>query len=677
MFAGEIPNEIGNLRNLEVLGVQSSNLAGLIPASIFNISTLKELAVTDNDLLGSLPSSIDLGLPNLERLFLGENNFSGTIPSSLTNISELSVLDFGFNSFSGLIPTTFGNLRSLKLLSLAGNVLTSPTPDLSFLSSLTSCRNLEIIYLSENPINGILPSSIGNFSISMKSLSMESCNISGGIPKELGNINNLSVIRLGNNELTGTIPVTLGRLQKLQGLYLQNNKLEGSIPEDLCHLYRLANLYLGDNKLSGRLPACLGNLTSLRDLSLGSNALTSIIPSTLWNLKDILRFNLSSNSLNGSLLPDIGNLKVVIEMDLSLNALLGVIPVTIGGLQGLQLLSLRYNRLQGPIPESFGGLKSLNFVDMSNNNLSGTIPKSMEALSYLKHLNLSFNQLEGEIPTRGPFITFSAESFLGNQALCGSPKLQVSPCKTRSHPRSRTTVVLLIVLPLVSALTMIVVLTAKLVRRRRRRRRRQKGSTRPYDDANMYPQATWRRISYQDLLRATDGFSENKLLGMGSFGSVYKGVLPDGMEIAAKVFHMEFDGSLESFHAECKVMGSIRHRNLVKIISSCSNNDFKALVLEYMSNGSLEKCLYSDNYFLDILQRLKIMIDVASALEYLHFGYSTPIVHCDIKPSNVLLNESMVGHLSDFGIAKILGKEESMRQTKTLGTIGYMAPGSC
>lgn len=148
------------------------------------------------------------------------------------------------------------------------------------------------------------------------------------------------------------------------------------------------------------------------------------------------------------------------------------------------------------------------------------------------------------------------------------------------------------------------------------------------------------------------------------------------MEIAAKVFHMEFDGSLESFHAECKVMGSIRHRNLVKIISSCSNNDFKGQYWSTCGTGA-QKCLYSDNYFLDILQRLKIMIDVASALEYLHFGYSTPIVHCDIKPSNVLLNESMIGHLSDFGIAKILGKEESMRQTKTLGTIGYMAPGSC
>ena len=94
-----------------------------------------------------------------------------------------------------------------------------------------------------------------------------------------------------------------------------------------------------------------------------------------------------------------------------------------------------------------------------------------------------------------------------------------------------------------------------------------------------------------------------------------------------------------------------------------------------MPNGSLEKCLYSDEYFLDILQRLNILIDVASAVEYLHFGYSVPVVHCDIKPSNVLLDQSMVGHLSDFGITKLLGEEDSMTQTQTLATIGYMAPG--
>ena len=123
-------------------------------------------------------------------------------------------------------------------------------------------------------------------------------------------------------------------------------------------------------------------------------------------------------------------------------------------------------------------------------------------------------------------------------------------------------------------------------------------------------------------------------------------------------------------------MKSIRHRNLVKIISSCSNEDFRALVLEYMTNGRLEKVLYLSNCILDSLQRLNIMIDVASALEYLHFGYSTPIIHCDLKPHNILLDDNMVAHLSDFGIAKLLtGEDQSMTQTQTLATIGYLAPG--
>nr|XP_027096859.1 receptor kinase-like protein Xa21 isoform X2 [Coffea arabica] len=143
---------------------------------------------------------------------------------------------------------------------------------------------------------------------------------------------------------------------------------------------------------------------------------------------------------------------------------------------------------------------------------------------------------------------------------------------------------------------------------------------------------------------------------------------------AIKVFDLQLECAFKSFDRECEVLSCLRHRNLTKVISACSSPDFKALVLEYMPNGCLEKWLHSNPHFLNIKQRLDVMIDVACGLDYLHYGYSTPIVHCDLKPSNILLDQDMVGHVCDFGIAKLLGDEESVVQTKTLGTFGYIAP---
>ncbi|KAK2662055.1 hypothetical protein Ddye_000629 [Dipteronia dyeriana] len=666
---GEIPHEIGNLLNLEALALADNYLVGVIPAPIFNISTLNMLALGNNTLSGSLPSSNVLGLPNLESLELPFNNFSGTFPSFITNSSKLKYLEMGGNSFSGFIPNTLGNsLTNLEWLGLAFNYFTSSTPDLSFLNSFSNSKNLRAVVLSANPLNGFLPGSIGNLSISLESIYIKSCNISGSIPKEIGNLKNLMMLDLSRNELTGSIPSTLKNLKNLQGLSLEYNKLEGFIIDDLCHLDNLVELYMESNKLSGAIPACLGYLATLRLLLLGSNRLTSVIPSSLWKLTGILHLNLSSNSLSGTLPLDFGNIKVVIDVDLSKNHLTGDIPATIGGLQDLQILSLRYNSFQGSIPESFGGLTSLEFLDLSNNNLSGVIPSALEALKYLNYLNLSFNQLEGRIPTQGPFANFSGNSFMKNHALCGLPEQQVPSCKRSTHPRSRINLVLAISLPLTFIVFLTLVIVLSVCRKRR--------SIQPPNnsDIDVSRRAIWRRISRQELVRATNGFSESNLLGKGSFGSVFKGRFLDGMEIAVKVFHMQFERSLKSFDVECEVMSGIRHRNLVKIISCCTTEDFKSLVLEYMPNGSLEKCLYSNECILDLSQRLNIMIDVASALEYLHLDYSIPVVHCDVKPSNVLLDQSMVAHLSDFGIAKLLGEEESMIQTQTLATIGYMAP---
>ncbi|XWS10102.1 hypothetical protein CRYUN_Cryun39dG0046900 [Craigia yunnanensis] len=673
-FKGQIPLQFCNLPKLEYLILANNSIFGIIPPRIFNSSTVRIIDISQNLFSGYLPSTIGLWLPKLEFLELGGNKLSGSIPATISNASRLTTLGFEGNSFSGYIPIDLGNLRDLQWFNLAHNNLAS-TPSsskLSFLSSLANCKHLRLLAFDRNPlINGKLPISIGNLSV--QEFIAYDCNIKGSIPGEIGNLSNLIHLDLDNNKFIGYIPTTIGRLRNSQSLSLQGNKLEGSFPTELCNLKSLGFLYLSDNKLAGPIPACLGDLVSLRYLFLGSNKFANSIPSTLTRLTDILQVNLSYNYLRGSLPIDIGKWKVVTSIDFSQNQLSGEILRSIGDLVDLTYLSLSANRFQGSIPESFGSLIGLQVLDLSRNNFSSTIPKSLGKLLYLSYFNVSFNRLQGEIPDEGSFANYSIQSFMGNKALCVTPRLRLPlpPCKANSfgkHSKKSIQLVEYILLPVGST---IFVLALILIFSRRQKR---STNDMPIDQESLQALTEWRRISYHELHQATDGFCNSKLLGVGSFGSVYQGTLLDGLSIAVKVFNLELEGAFKSFDIECEVLRNISHRNLVKIISSCSNIDFKALVLEFMPSGSMEKWLYSHNHFLDILHRLNILIDVASGLEYLHHGYTTPVIHCDLKPSNVLLDEHMVAHLGDFGIAKLLGKEDSTIHTMTLATIGYMAP---
>ncbi|XP_052883494.1 receptor kinase-like protein Xa21 [Gossypium arboreum] len=334
-------------------------------------------------------------LSNLEELYLWGNTLSGSIPDSISNASKLRILELELNLFSGLIPNALGNLKSLEILSLWSNNLTTKTSihESSFFKSLENCSYLRFLLLSSNPLNCVLPTSLSNLSKSLEEFK--------------------------NNR----------KVKKIQLLDFTGNKLQGPIPHELCGLKRLYGLSLAANELDGPLPACLGDLISLRKVDLSSNKLHSSIPFSFWSLKDILEVNLSSNHFNGSLPFDIGKLKVITNLDLSRNFFSSDIPPTFGSLQDLQVLLLSHNRLQGPIPESLDDMLSLKVLDLSNNNISGFIPKSLERLSYLKIFDVSFNILEGEIPNSGCFVNFTAKSFMNNYALCGSPRLQVQPCK--------------------------------------------------------------------------------------------------------------------------------------------------------------------------------------------------------------------------------------------------------
>nr|XP_009766970.1 PREDICTED: probable LRR receptor-like serine/threonine-protein kinase At3g47570 isoform X1 [Nicotiana sylvestris] len=660
-LTGVIPEEIGNLHKLETLYLQFNELSGSIPEELFNISTLREMSLGFNNLSGSLPSASSYWQTNLHLLHLGGNIIDGVIPSSISNSSDLKGLILNNNKFSGPIPNSLGDLRQLKLLKLFENNLSSP--HLSILTSLANCRSLKEIVISDNPLNGVLPDSIGNLSSSLERFYLYRSEIRGQIPLGIGNLSNLNILSLYGNDLTGSVPRTLCDLQNLQVLALKQNWLSGLLPECLCKLPELGVVSLSYNQISSPIPYCIGNTTSLRNIYLHSNRLTNI-PMSLWSLEDLVELDLSNNSLVGSLPPEFGNLDAIILVDLSRNHLSGSIPTTVGDLLKLIYLSLAFNELQGSIPESLGKMISLESMNLSNNILSGMIPKSLEALRYLKDFNVSFNRLEGEIPSKGPFLNFPSQSFMGNEELCGG--FLFRPCKARSGLHSRRSRFLLIVLvPLVVSVMGLGSIVVFMFRRRRNV---------PTQVESLPATTILARISYIEIERATQGFDQCNLLGYGGFGSVYKGIFANGMVLAIKVFNLQIEGAFKSFDTECEVLRNLRHRNLTKVISSCTNMDFKALLLEYMPNGSLEQWLHSDDYYLNMIQRLDIMIDVASALEYLHHDYATVVVHGDLKPSNVLLDERLVGHVSDFGLTKLLGEGESIAHTNTLATMGYIAP---
>ncbi|VAH41263.1 unnamed protein product [Triticum turgidum subsp. durum] len=199
---------------------------------------------------------------------------------------------------------------------------------------------------------------------------------------------------------------------------------------------------------------------------------------------------------------------------------------------------------------------------------------------------------------------------------------------------------------------------------------------------------TLKKISYGDILTATNWFSSVHTISSTCTGSVYVGRFKsDRSLVAIKVFNLNEPGGYGSYFTECEVLRSTRHRNIMRPMTLCStldskNHEFKALVFKFMVDGSLDRWLHSEQHnvipdrVLSFGQRICIATDVASALDYVHNQLTPPLIHCDLKPHNVLLDDNMTARLSDFGSAKFLLPGQVIRKSlvDVGGTIGYIAP---
>ncbi|XP_050227222.1 G-type lectin S-receptor-like serine/threonine-protein kinase SD2-5 [Mercurialis annua] len=179
------------------------------------------------------------------------------------------------------------------------------------------------------------------------------------------------------------------------------------------------------------------------------------------------------------------------------------------------------------------------------------------------------------------------------------------------------------------------------------------------------------RFSYDDLKASTDNFS--KVLGEGGFGTVFQGNLADGTIIAVK--RLNGLGQVrKSFLAEVESIGSIHHVNLVRLLGFCADKSHRLLVYEFMYNGSLDKWIFHSPQDLDWQQRKKIILDIAKGLTYLHEDCTQKIIHLDIKPQNILLDQKFNAKISDFGLSKLIDRDQSKVVTTMRGTPGYLAP---
>ncbi|KAL2924939.1 LRR receptor-like serine/threonine-protein kinase FLS2 [Bienertia sinuspersici] len=610
---------------------------------------------------------------------VANNSMSGNIPDDIFDCLSLETLDLGRNNFSGPLKPSIGKMSNLRRLQLHSNSFTGEIPP-----EIGNLSRLFTVQIDRNRLSGKVPRELSKLSL-LQDLSLHDNALEGEIPEELFKLERLTILELQNNQFDGVISDFFSKLELLSTLNLSGNKFQGFIPRNMTKLTHLTLLDLSHNSLSGAIPGLfLASMKGLQSyLNLSNNSLSEKILEDIGMLEMVQSIDLSSNNFSGQVPATLKGCRNLLSLDLSVNQLSSNLQEeTFDGSNPLTSINLSRNQITGQIPASMAKLTLLNSLDLSQNKIGEKIPEKLGELSSLKFLNLSYNHLEGAITQSGVLRNIPASSYAGNKGLCGTNFLGSCTEKNNSNTLHRKT--LLILIPLLCSALLLIAVVALLYKMKCRKSRRNKEVETPELDNNAAA-LTLRRFDSKEIETATDYFSENRILGNSNLSTVYQGRFVDGQIVAIKRLNLvQFaEESNKSFYREAKILSQLRHRNLVKVIGyAWESRKLKALVLEYMENDNLEKIIHDplvDHSKWTISNRIKVFISISKGLAYLHSSYDFPIIHCDLKPSNILLDGDWEAHVSDFGTARMLGVHLPSGHSSTTasafkGTIGYIAP---
>ncbi|PNX93695.1 LRR receptor-like kinase resistance protein, partial [Trifolium pratense] len=665
-FVGRIPDEIGNCSSLKILDLSLNYFSGGIPESLGKLSNLEELMLSNNNVSGSIPASVS-NLTNLIQLQLDTNEISGLIPVEIGKLTKLTVFFAWQNKLEGRIPSELGDCLSLEALDLSYNKLSDSLP-----SGLFKLQNLTKLLLISNDISGFIPPEIGNCS-SLIRLRLLDNRISGEIPREIGFLNSLSFLDLSENRLSGSVPLEIGKCKELQMLNLSNNSLSGDLHGFLSSLTMLEVLDVSMNNFSGEVPMSIGELTSLLRVILSKNSFSGLIPSTLGKCSGIQLLDLSSNMFSGSIPRELFQIEALdIALNLSHNALSGVIPVEISALNKLSVLDLSHNMFEGDLT-AFSGLENL------------------------VSLNISYNKFTGYLPDNKLFHLLAATDLVGNQGLCPNGHdscfiENAAMTKMLNRSNSKRSEMIKVAIGLLSFLSVAMTIFGVVTVFRARKIVRDDNDSEMGGGGDSWP---WQFTPFQKVNFCVEQILkclvESNVIGKGCSGIVYRAEMENGDVIAVKRLwptttaarstarydHSQSDKlAVNGGVPEVKTLGSIRHKNIVRFLGCCWNRNTRLLMYDYMPNGSLGSLLHEGNdNCLDWHIRFKIILGSAQGLAYLHHDCAPPIVHRDIKANNILIGLEFEPYIADFGLAKLVDDGDFARSSSTLaGSYGYIAP---
>ncbi|KAF5738437.1 leucine-rich repeat receptor-like protein kinase [Tripterygium wilfordii] len=674
-FTGIIPSELGNLAELTFLALNTNNLTGGIPPSLGKLSNLVWLDLAENQLTGPLPVSTNT-TPGLDQLHkakhfhFNKNQLSSSIPALLfSSDMELIHVLFDSNQLTGRIPATIGLVQTLEVLRLDRNSLSGAIP-----STISDLTNINELHLAQNELSGTLP--------------------------DLSTMTALNYLDLSNNSfLASEAPAWFTSLPSLNTLIMEYSSLQGSVPPELLTFPMMQVVKLRNNAFNGSLTIGGANFSSqlqlvdLENNQISSVTLGSAIKSTLILMGNPVCNNVIANTVYCQLqqttrpystsLANCGDKTCPFDQKLRPQSCECAYPFEgrmnfrAPGFRDLSNVSL-FHSLEMSLWEKLGLTPGRVYLQNPVFNIDDHLQVQV---ALFPPSGLYFNR--SEIIRIG--FDFSSQVYkppkeFGPYIFHSSPY----PFPVTHHGTSISTGV--IVGTAIGCLILVLGLIGVGIYAYRQRKRAEKAilQNKPFaswvpsgNDSGGAPQlkgARW--FSYDELKKCTGNFSETNEIGSGGYGKVYRGMLSDGQIVAIKRAQQgSMQGGLE-FKTEIELLSRVHHKNLVGLVGFCFEQGEQMLVYEFMPNGTIRDSLSGrSGIYLDWKRRLRIALGSARGLTYLHELADPPIIHRDVKSTNILLDETLTAKVADFGLSKLMSDAAKGHvSTQVKGTLGYLDP---